>query len=117
MSGIVLLVAGTMLLQLLLPIGALANYTYTNEETGFKAVIEDGEDLLTDDEEQQLAVKMKELRDYETGAKLLDSYLADYAEPVPGARARVREVLKIMLSAYLAARMLQETEKMMEKLQ
>jgi DNA-binding transcriptional MerR regulator len=65
----------------------------------------------------KLAVKMKELRDYETGAKLLDSYLADYAEPVPGARARVREVLKIMLSAYLAARMLQETEKMMEKLQ
>ena len=64
----------------------------------------------------KLAVKMKELRDYEAGAKLLDSYLADYVEPVSGARARVREVLKIMLSAYLAARMMQETEKMMEKL-
>jgi DNA-binding transcriptional MerR regulator len=65
----------------------------------------------------KLAVKMKELRDYEAGAKLLDSYLADYVEPVSGARARVREVLKIMLSACLAARMMQETEKMMEKLQ
>ena len=79
MSGIVLLVAGTMLLQLLLPIGALANYTYTNEETGFKAVIEDGEDLLTDDEEQQLAVKMKELTKY-GNAVFLSCSQYDYSE-------------------------------------
>lgn len=65
----------------------------------------------------KLAVRMKELHDYEVGAKLLDAYLADYEEPVPGARERVRQVLKIMLTAYLAARMLQETEKMMEQLQ
>ena len=64
-----------------------------------------------------LAARMKELRDYEAGAKLLDSYLADYEEPVPGARSRVREVLKIMLTAYLAARMMQETEKMLNALQ
>ena len=65
----------------------------------------------------KLAVRMKELHDYEAGAKLLDAYLADYAEPVPGARARVREVLKIMLTAYLAAQMMQEAEKMVNKLQ
>ena len=65
----------------------------------------------------KLAVRMKELHDYEVGAKLLDAYLADYEEPGPGARERVRQVLKIMLTAYLAARMLQETEKMMEQLQ
>lgn len=65
----------------------------------------------------KLSARMKELHDYEAGAKLLDSYLADYEEPVPGARTRVREVLKIMLTAYLAARMMQETEKMLDKLQ
>ena len=64
----------------------------------------------------QLAARMQELRDYEAGGKLLDAYLADYEEPVPGARARVREVLKIMLSAYLTARMMQETEKMLNNL-
>ena len=64
-----------------------------------------------------LAARMKELHDYEVGAKLLDAYLADYEEPVPGARARVRQVLKIMLTAYLAARMMQETEKMLSNLQ
>ena len=64
-----------------------------------------------------LAARMKELRDYEAGAKLLDAYLADYEEPVPGARSRVREVLKIMLTAYLAARMMQETERMLKQLQ
>ena len=65
----------------------------------------------------KLAARMEELHDYETGNKLLDAYLADYAEPVPGAKARVREVLKIMLTAYLAAQMMQETEKMLSKLQ
>ena len=65
----------------------------------------------------KLAARMKELQDYEAGAKLLDAHLADYAEPVPGARERVRTVLKIMLTAYLAARMMQEAEKMLSKLQ
>lgn len=63
-----------------------------------------------------LAARLKELHDYEAGAKLLDSYLADYNEPVPGARKRVRQVLKIMLTAYLAAQMMQETEKMLNEL-
>ena len=64
-----------------------------------------------------LAARMKDLRDYEEGAKLLDAYLTDYVEPVPGARGRVRQVLKIMLTAYLTARMMQETEKMMNTLE
>ena len=65
----------------------------------------------------KLSARMKELQDYEAGAKLLDAHLADYAEPVPGARERVRTVLKIMLTAYLAAQMMQEAEKMLNKLQ
>ena len=49
--------------------------------------------------------------------KMLDDFLADYEEPVPGAKDRVRDVLRIMLTAWLASRMMQETEKMITALQ
>ena len=65
----------------------------------------------------KLAARMKELYNPEEAEMLLDGYLADYAEPVPGAKDRVRNVLRIMLTAWLAARMMQETEKMVNKLQ
>ena len=65
----------------------------------------------------KLAARMKELYDPQAVESLLESYLADYAEPIPGARERVRQVLRIMLTAYLAARMMQETEKMLSELQ
>ena len=84
--------------------------------------LDDESDDMIDDSQLyfmfvKLAARMKELHDYQVGAELLDSYLADYEEPVPGARQRVRQVLKIMLTAYLAARMMQETEKMLNNLQ
>ena len=65
----------------------------------------------------KLAARMKELYNPEEAEMLLDGYLADYAEPVPGAKDRVRNVLRIMLTAWLAARMMQETEIMLNKLQ
>ena len=65
----------------------------------------------------KLAARMKELYAPETAEEMLTDYLADYEEPVPGARERVREVLRIMLTAWLAARMMQETEKMLNQLQ
>lgn len=64
-----------------------------------------------------LAARMKEMRDYETADTMLDRQLADYEEPVPGARERVKKVLRIMLTAHLTARMIQETEKMLTQLQ
>lgn len=39
--------------------------------------------------------------------------LADYREPVPGARARVEQVLRVMLTAWAAAMLRQLTEEMM----
>ena len=63
----------------------------------------------------RLAARAKELdRDRET---LLEQELADYAEPFPGAGARIKQVLQIMLTAYLAARIREEAEKMLENLQ
>lgn len=63
----------------------------------------------------RLAARAKELdRDRDT---LLDQALADYAEPCPGAGERIKQVLRIMLTAYLAARMRSAAENMLENLQ
>lgn len=63
----------------------------------------------------RLAARAKEVdRDRDT---LLDQVLADYAEPYPGAGERVRQVLRIMLTAYLAARMRLAAEKMLKDIQ
>ena len=64
----------------------------------------------------QLASRMKELYREEERELVLDQVLAEYNEPVPGAKARVRQVLRIMVTAWLAARMRQEAEKMLDTL-
>lgn len=84
--------------------------------------LDDESDDMIDDSELyfmfvKLAVRMKELYDPQKANEILEEYLADYEEPVPGARERVREVLRIMLTAWLAARMMQETERMLNALQ
>ena len=52
----------------------------------------------------------------ESREEVLAEVLADYAEPVPGARERVKQVLRVMLTAWLAARMSQEAERMLNQL-
>lgn len=42
--------------------------------------------------------------------------LSDYAEPVPGAKTRVEKVLRIMLTAWAAAQLQQNAEKMLQEL-
>ena len=42
--------------------------------------------------------------------------LADYREPVPGAKERVEKVLRIMLTAWASAQLRQVTEQMLEDL-
>ena len=64
----------------------------------------------------RLAANAKELYRTEDRDILLDQALADYIEPVPGAKERVKRVLRIMLTAWLAARMRQESEKMLLEL-
>lgn len=64
----------------------------------------------------RLAARAKELYREEERDTLLDQALADYKEPVPGAKARVKQVLRIMLTAWLAARMRQEAENMLDGL-
>ena len=65
----------------------------------------------------RLATRSKELYRAESRDTVLDEELAGYREPVPGAREKVKQVLRIMLTAWLATRMAQETEKMLSALQ
>lgn len=46
----------------------------------------------------------------------MEQALAGYVEPVPGARERVEKALRIMLTAWTAARVRQEAERMLDEL-
>ncbi len=65
----------------------------------------------------RLAARSRELYRAENRDAILDAELADYQEPVPGAKQRVKEVLRIMLTAWLAGRMAQQTQQMLTALQ
>ena len=47
----------------------------------------------------------------------IEEVLADYAEPVPGAKERVRKVLRIMLTAWAAAQLHEAAERMVAELE
>lgn len=47
----------------------------------------------------------------------IENALADYAEPIPGAKERVARVLRIMLTAWAAAQLHDAAEKMVAKLE
>ena len=64
----------------------------------------------------RLAARAKELYREEERDSLLEQAMADYVEPVPGAKERIKQALRIMLTAYVAARMLQEAENMLDQL-
>lgn len=64
-----------------------------------------------------LAARARELYDPEDADELLKQTMADYEEPVSGAKERVEKALRIMLTAWLAARMQQEAERMLVQIQ
>jgi DNA-binding transcriptional MerR regulator len=63
-----------------------------------------------------LAVRAKELDDRVACLRIINEQLADYVEPVPGAKERVAKALEIMLTAWLAAKMRAAAEQMLEEL-
>lgn len=65
----------------------------------------------------RLATRSRELYQAENRDAVLNEALADYQEPAPGAKEKVKAVLRIMLTAWLATRMAQETERMLNDLQ
>ena len=84
--------------------------------------LDDESDDLIDDSELyfmfiRLASRVNELGNQENLEKAMERTLADYREPVPGARKRVEKVLRIMLTAWAAAKMQATAERLMEQLE
>lgn len=63
-----------------------------------------------------LAGKAKEFETTEEALRIIDSTLADYQEPVPGAKDRIAKALRVMLIAWLAARMRHHAELLLDEM-
>lgn len=65
----------------------------------------------------RLAGRAREINDADQAHALIEEYLADYAEPTPGARERVAKALRVMLIAWLSARMLQAAGSVLDEME
>ena len=81
---------------------------------------DEGDDIIDDAELYfiflRLAARARDLDTHDQWREALESTLAEYDEPFPGAKERVGQVLRVMLTAWVAARMTQEAERMMSAL-
>lgn len=64
-----------------------------------------------------LAARAQQLSRPEACQRILAEMLRDYSEPYPGAKERVTNALKVMLTAYLAARMRSSADSMLAELE
>lgn len=64
----------------------------------------------------RLAAQARQLDDPQMLEDTLEAFLADYAEPVPGAKERVKKALRIMLVAWLASIMQTRAAQMLTNL-
>lgn len=64
----------------------------------------------------RLAAQARDLDTHDQWNQAIEATMAGYREPVPGAKERVKQVLQVMLTAWVAARMAQEAEKMLSAL-
>ena len=64
----------------------------------------------------RLAAHARDLDTAEAWNDAIRTVMASYAEPFPGAGQRIKKVLRIMLTAWVATRMRQEAERMLDEL-
>lgn len=64
----------------------------------------------------RLAARSKQLDDPAAWKQAMKEALCNYREPVPGARERIENALRIMLIANVASRMAQTAERMLDEL-
>lgn len=64
----------------------------------------------------RLASRVSEVHNPQQWELCLEKELESYVEPVPGAKERVKTVLRIMLTAWSAARLRQKAEEMLNQL-
>ena len=64
----------------------------------------------------RLAAHAKQIDQNQAWQEAIDRVLQDYDEPTPGARERIAQVLRIMLIAYIAARMKEQAETLLTEI-
>ena len=64
----------------------------------------------------RLAAHAKQIDQSQAWQEAIDRVLQDYDEPIPGARERIAQVLRIMLIAYIAARMKEQAETLLTEI-
>ena len=64
----------------------------------------------------RLAAHAKQIDQNQAWQEAIERVLQDYAEPIPGARDRIARVLRIMLIAYVAARMKDQAETLLTEI-
>ena len=64
----------------------------------------------------KLAYRSQNQHNMQQWEQTISEVLKDYEEPVPGARQRIYQVLKVMIAAWYTTRMRQETERMLMEL-
>ena len=64
----------------------------------------------------RLAAHAKQIDQNQAWQEAIDRVLQDYDEPIPGARERIAQVLRIMLIAYIAARMKDQAEALLTEI-
>lgn len=101
--------------------GTLALDQITHMLSYVNGNLEDDSDDLIDDAVLyfmfvRLAARARHIGGTEQWDEAVESVLTDYREPVPGAKERVRKVLRTMLTAWVANRLRMETEEMLKSL-
>ena len=89
--------------------------------TYINGVMDDESDDIIDDAQLyfifvRLAARARDLDSAQEWNRSLEEVMADYQEPFPGAKERIEKVLRIMLTAWIATRMRQEAESMLDQL-
>ena len=84
-------------------------------------VLDDESDDIIDDAQLyfifvRLAARARDLDSLQEWNQAMEEGMADYQEPFPGAKERIEMVLRIMLAAWIATRMRQEAENLLDQL-
>lgn len=81
---------------------------------------EENDDIIDDSQLYflfvRLASRARELDDPTAWEQAMEEALANYQEPVPGARDRIEKALRVMLTAWVAARLRCAAENMLQEL-
>lgn len=64
----------------------------------------------------RLAARARSMDSIEDWTAALSEVMADYREPFPGGKEKIEQVLRIMVTAWIATRMRQEAERMFAEL-